>query len=431
MNLSLKFNAYRAFLLVTTVLLVLVLGSNLADVALADPGELFVTPGGSGLDCTQTNPCDLQTAILQALDGDVIYLAAGTYQGMETTVVTLNEDVSLFGGWDGTATSPVVRNTHLYPTILDGEQKHRVVDITLGASPVLDGLVITNGYGDFSGGGVYSENSHPTIQDCQIQDNHAEGDGGGIFINRGSAQIKDNQIINNSGTWAGGLRIINNAQVTLRGNFISGNTADISVGGVDIACCGEALVNIEENWIINNTAGTYGGGIAVTETNAVLINNIIAENTANEGAGIYLSGTETYPVEADLINNTLIGLSSSDQGIWVGGSTNATLTNNILKGFTTGILDDDPLSNTISADHNLFYNTNDPVLGIGAIRADPLLNANYHLVGNSPAIDAGIAVANPNDIDGDPRPNGGYDLGADEYYPFLFLPMVVNSGGGT
>lgn len=431
MNLGIEFNANRTFLLITAVLLVPVLGSNLTGIALAGPGELFVTPSGSGLDCTQSDPCDLQTAISQALDGDVIYLAAGTYQGTDTAVVNLDEDVSLFGGWDGTTTVPVIRNANLYPTILDGEQVRRVVDITASAAPVLDGLVITNGRGVSSGGGVYSENSHPTIQDCLIQDNHAEGDGGGIFINRGSAQILDNQIINNSGTWAGGLRIINDAQVTLRGNFISGNSADISVGGVDIDCCGGAVVNVEENWIVNNTAGTYGGGVAVVASNAVLINNIITENTANEGAGIYLSGAEAYPVDTDLINNTLAGLSTSDQGIWLGGHTDATLTNNILKGFTTGILDDDPLSNTIGADHNLLYNTNDPILGTNPIQADPLLNANYHLVGNSPAIDTGIAVLNPIDIDSDPRPNGSYDLGADEYYPYLFLPMMANSAGGT
>ena len=29
------------------------------------------------------------------------------------------------------------------------------------------------------------------------------------------------------------------------------------------------------------------------------------------------------------------------------------------------------------------------------------------------------------DIDGDPRPNGAYDLGADEYFPRIFLPLTT------
>jgi hypothetical protein len=51
----------------------------------------------------------------------------------------------------------------------------------------LDGLVITNGYGDSSGAGIRSNASHPTIQGCTIKDNQADGDGGAIFINGGSA----------------------------------------------------------------------------------------------------------------------------------------------------------------------------------------------------------------------------------------------------
>jgi len=46
----------------------------------AAPGDLFVTPGGGG-DCSQASPCGLQTALSQAVDGDTLYLAQGTYTG--------------------------------------------------------------------------------------------------------------------------------------------------------------------------------------------------------------------------------------------------------------------------------------------------------------------------------------------------------------
>ena len=50
------------------------------QIARAAPGDLFVTPGGGG-DCSQGNPCDLQTALTQAVDGDTLYLAQGSYTG--------------------------------------------------------------------------------------------------------------------------------------------------------------------------------------------------------------------------------------------------------------------------------------------------------------------------------------------------------------
>ena len=44
-----------------------------ADVARADPGTLFVTRAGSGATCSQLQPCDLQTALGKAVDGDILY----------------------------------------------------------------------------------------------------------------------------------------------------------------------------------------------------------------------------------------------------------------------------------------------------------------------------------------------------------------------
>ncbi len=361
---------------------------------------------------------------MNAQDSDNIYLAAGTYQGTGGAVVPLTKDLSLYGGWDGSETNPVVRDPNLYPTILDGQDTRRIIDISAGATPVVDGFTLTNGYGDFSGGAVRSENSHPTIQNCIIQDNRADGDGGGIFINGGSALILNNQILDNSGTWSGGLRIINNAQATVRGNYISGNTADISAGGIDVECCGATIVNVEGNWIVGNSANTFGGGVAVTSTDALLVNNIIAGNTSGEGGVVFLDGQDLNPSDINMINNTLSGLSSSDNAIWLGGYVSASLTNNVLTNFASGITVNDLASNVLNADYNLFWNTSDPIIGTNAVQADPLLDAQYHLTSNSPAINAGTTVALSTDIDGDSRPNGAYDLGADEYYPKIFLPLV-------
>ncbi|HID90088.1 MAG TPA: hypothetical protein EYP52_10350, partial [Anaerolineae bacterium] len=137
--------------------------------ARADPGLFFVKPDGTGTDCSQTNPCSLQEALSQAADGDTIYLAQGTYAGTGLAVISIYNDTTLLGGWDGTTTTPPVRDPHTYTTTLDGEGQRQVVYIS-GGDTVLDGLWLTNGSG-FLGGGVYAANAQVVISGCHIFSN--------------------------------------------------------------------------------------------------------------------------------------------------------------------------------------------------------------------------------------------------------------------
>jgi hypothetical protein len=50
----------------------------------------------------------------------------------------------------------------------------------------------------------------------------------------------------------------------------------------------------------------------------------------------------------------------------------------------------------------------------------------YHIGPDSAAIDAGVNVGVNVDIDGQRRPSGaGYDIGADEFYFKVYLPLVI------
>jgi hypothetical protein len=401
------------------------LAAGTSRVVRAEAGTLFVQPAGSGTGCTQPAPCDLHTALAQAVDGDTIYVAAGTYIGTGAAVITVTKSVTLYGGWDGTVAMPPLRDHVAYPTILDGQGQRRVVIISANSAPTLDGFTITGGQASFSGGGIMAENASPVIHNNVISGNSAAGDGGAIFINRGSAQIHYNLIVNNSAAWAGGLRIINDAEATIVGNEIANNVAAISGGAINVACCGGATSIIAQNWIVNNDGGGAGGGVMIDGVEVELVNNILAENQAHDGAGVWLEGTDSIPAGAALINNTLVGRASGDQAVWVGAYVTATLANNILAGHATGITNTAPASSTVSADHNLFWNTSDPIVGSNPLYADPLLDANYHLLAGSPARDAGIPVDLDVDFDGDPRPvNTLYDIGADEYVLRVHLPLV-------
>ena len=78
---------------------------------------------------------------------------------------------------------------------------------------------------------------------------------------------------------------------------------------------------------------------------------------------------------------------------------------------------------TVSGDHNLIFRSNDPrqaglndIVGVDPLLVDPA-NDDFHLRENSPAIDAGQALAGvTKDLEGTPRPQGdAYDIGAYEF----------------
>ena len=90
-------------------------------------------------------------------------------------------------------------------------------------------------------------------------------------------------------------------------------------------------------------------------------------------------------------------------------------------------------------DHNLidgYRGTEGEIYGNDYVEGDPkFINsavADFHLQGDSPAIDQGSPTSSPTtDFDGHPRPSGvGYDIGAFEYIGltvFIYLPIISRS----
>jgi hypothetical protein len=363
------------------------------EIARANPGDLFVTPGGSG-DCSQGNPCDLQTALSAASDGDTVYMAQGTYTGTGGAVITITEGIALYGGWDGVPSGEPHRNPVSYTTRLDGEDVRRVVYITGSIAPVLDGLVITNGNAEGSGGydtadaggGIYINGGNALITDCTIITNSAgpasaaqKGTGGGVFLAVSYARLENNRIISNTARWGGGVRVVYGAPVfrhnqflsntslfgggaylmgtaglvednlfqgntgerggglylstassTVKRNLIKGNQGSIG-GGIGINA-GTFPVIVSGNRILENEA-SFGGGVSIQYNDAKLDNNFVAHNRALEGAGIRVEGA--FPI---FRHNTLARNTGEDgTGVFVGEDAAVVLTNTILVSHTVGI----------------------------------------------------------------------------------------------
>jgi hypothetical protein len=383
-----------------------------AQVARAGPGELFVKPNGTGVLCTQAQPCPLATALGEALQGDIIYLAQGSYTGSGGAVVTLTKSISLYGGWDGAPTGQIKRNPNSYQTILDGQDQRRVVSINGAVSPVIDGFTITNGR-DSYGAGIYSSNASPVISNNGINNNVALFNGGGIYTSSGSPVITSNTILNNSAVYGGGLNS-SDGIVNFNGNYLAGNQADYG-GGVNVM--GSSFTGTA-NKIVDNHGGSAWIVSGSQDRHMLAANNLLANN---DGTAFTI-----YQYQADLIHNTIVGnLSNAVNSAY---SATVTLTNNIIAGnqaqsiFTWA-------NAMVSGRNNLFWgNKSNSFTGENPVLADPkfvnLSQEDYHLQMGSPALDAGALSSINTDLDDQPRDDGCPDIGAYElkqwrnYLPF-------------
>src|SRR5258708_22029226 len=142
---------------------------------------LFVATNGGGSACAQNNPCQLQEALSLAVDGDVIYVKQGTYTGSGAAVITVSQSITLFGGWMGNSSGPIVRNPATYPTLIDAQRHRRGMFVSAGITPTIDGFVIKNG------------NATGLVNGCS--QGSAGGCGGGVFVDQAAARILHNQFI--------------------------------------------------------------------------------------------------------------------------------------------------------------------------------------------------------------------------------------------
>jgi hypothetical protein len=269
-----------------------------ARIALADQGMLFVSTLGGGTECSQSNPCGLQTALSEASDGETIYVAGGTYTGTGSLgAFHIAKSVAIYGGWSGAANGPVACDPTAYPTTLDGEKQRRVVRVLGNVSPTLDGFLITNGRAS-GGAGIGLDNypypdAAPIIRNCVITNNVDYGSwGGGILSIGGSPVIEHCRITSNTSRYqGGGVGASWLSRPTLWNNVIAGNLAEYGNGaGVRLRDAQATLVN---NTVAGNT-GAIGEGVYVEDTTITLTNNIIVSNTYGLRGGGDLTATIAY-----------------------------------------------------------------------------------------------------------------------------------------
>jgi hypothetical protein len=186
-------------------------------------------------------------------------------------------------------------------TIIDGAGTYRVFSFNtlynLGSGTNLTGFTIQNGYTS-DGGGIYINNTSPSIIDNTILGNICTNLGGGIYItgtNSNLTTIVNNTISENISNRGGGI-YINNSSPIITSNEISGN-----------GCTNR------------------GGGIYINNSSPIITSNEISGNgCTNRGGGIYIAGTTSSPIiggsdDSDkntICGNDVNGISTKDNQVY-------------------------------------------------------------------------------------------------------------------
>lgn len=402
----------------------------------APAAELRVCPSG----CTYSS---IQTAVDAANPGDIIKVAAGIYTDIHaragvTQVVYISKTVTIQGGY--TTTNWTMPNPDTNLTTLDALKQGRVLYITGNISPTIDGLRITGGdatglvgdpWGNDAGAGVYIVDAVAILHNSQVFSNTAKV-GGGVYLYQSASMLNNNIIASNTAGDGGGL-LLWQSSATLSGNTVASNTAWGNGGGLYLD---QSPAILEGNIIAGNSSGK-GGGLIIELSNATLINNVVADNRVYiAGSGFYIAGFSPR-----LLHTTIARNSGGDgSGVYIteayGSYSTASLTNTILVSHSVGISVTD---GNIAEINGVLWDISTPITVSQSVTAtvtvqnqhkgDPAFAPDgYHLTIGSAAIDHGVDAGITTDIDGETRPaRAGYDLGADELWHKICLPLVVRN----
>jgi hypothetical protein len=391
---------------------------------ITDGGSLDEDGNGVPDECQDvlSVPSDYYPTIQSAIDstepGDIVLVTPGTYYeniNFNGKLLALRSSA----GPDSTAIDG--GQAGWVVTFASGEGPHSIIEgFTMthgeggiyceGASPTITHNLITGNAAEYEigGGGIACvDSASPTIRHNTITGNAAMSRGGGIYCYYSSPMISDNLIgQNSSGEYGGGV-YCRFSSPTIRDNIITENSArDYYGGGIS---CYESSPFVESNTISGNTAG-YGGGVYCNGSFPPFSNNLIIGNSAAYTGG----GIRCYYSPLTIINCTIAENRAAERG---GGITftasPSTLTNTILWDNVAHLGAE--IYVTLGQDPGVTYSdVKDGWPGEGNIDADPFfvdpVNDDYHLLGDSPCIDAGDP-SSPN------IPWGGLrrDMGAFEF----------------
>ncbi|TSA24529.1 PKD domain-containing protein [bacterium] len=325
--------------------------------------DLYVSTEGdntnSGLtpeDPLKTIQYAMSIVLIDSLNPHTIYLSDGIYStstNEEFFPINIPDYLSLIGESEENV-------------ILDADSIASVIRFIDSDNCIVSNLTIKNGSA-YNGGGIYCDDSSPSLTNVNIMGNSAAYKGGGIYCGDSSPSLTNVTITENSASnYGGGIHCWNSSP------------------SLD-------NVTITENFAYN------GGGIYCDESSPSLINSIVSDNNGNYGIYVY-SGNPTISY-SDFWNNEGGNFYNCDPQVGVNVTTNAN-----------------------GDDCDVYYN-----IQMNPLFVDPL-NGDYHLTENSPCIDAGNPDPIYFDPDGTISDIGAYYYDQLPYFPNADFTANITNG---
>ncbi|MFP4379825.1 MAG: choice-of-anchor Q domain-containing protein [Candidatus Sumerlaeia bacterium] len=404
----------------------------------------------------------ITSGVAEAGDGDMVWVAAGTYPEKG---LNLADGASMYGGFAGTE-GPFFdltqRDIAANESIVDGTgvSGGAVVDFQGGAqNNRLDGFTFQNWTKGGFGGiiPIVGGSDNITIANCKFFNLRGQLGGSGITVN-GAVGANGTVLVDNceftsltySNNWAGGSAIVNNdpgADITVTdSSFTSCGAAASSTNGwggaIDISGGGGMTIDacsfVGNGWTRQTAGLTWGGAIALRSNAASSVyvtNSFFSQNVAsthgsaigtdgegNQITAINCSFDNNGPDEMVKSNkantqailiNCLFTNSPSQAAVGANGGGTVEMTNC----YFFGNASDWNTGDTDITETDSFTTLGDPLYKNAAI-------GDLHVADNSPVIDLGTSTSAPTtDIDGQER-IGLPDIGADEIVP----PTSVDNG---
>jgi len=347
-------------------------------------------------------PADQNTitkALESAKKGDTIQISKGTY----VENIVMKPGIILEGGYSSDYSK---RNIDAYETIIDGKNNKGPV-VIMAEDSTLDGFTVINGSrkinsdNSISGAGIFNNQVSSIILNNRVKNNEPAG----IYFNGSTSVVKNNIIMNNT---EAGIFLEKASDLTIIGNNIKNNNFGGISAGDEPANKPNSKLNVRNNTIHGNgKAGIDTASATGTFYNNLIYKNIesgiraiaspvdITNNTiiANGRSGIIILDPNALPIIKNNIiaHNTEAGIRSSKGGY----------SHNLL---FSNFLTDDCNPEYLWCVRNQFggYEDEEHYKKTNNIIADPLfVNIDlddYHLRGNSPAIDAGDPEEKFNDV---------------------------------
>ena len=270
----------RAHLIRGAFYLLLLLGVCSIPSALAQRTTAKGRRSANTITVTNTNdsgPGSLRQALADATNGDTINFDA-SLKGQTVTLTTaelvINKNITINGLGAELLALSRAQNAPAF----------RIFHVLSTHTVIIQGLTISNGLAaQFGpGGGILNEGSTLFLTDCAISGNTTDVSGGGIsdnFLTGGSLTIESSMLSGNyAGDYGGGIE--NSGTLTINNSTLSGNTGEFTGGAI----INQGSLTVTNSTVSGNATQLHGGGIWTSGQCAISNSTLSSNNGTNGGA---------------------------------------------------------------------------------------------------------------------------------------------------